>query len=170
MFPVINHIDDVLPHIEGDESFVVIDKGDYTLIDYVLEMSSTFPPLKDSLSAAIRRECRGICFDKSGKIIRRPFNKFFNVGQKEETLVQNMDWSIPHTVMDKRDGSMISAVHIGDSFIYGTRKAARDFVPMVRTFVDSKPDIRYDDGSDKSTSNVSTQGTEKFEAIFSSSD
>jgi RNA ligase len=56
------------------------------------------------------RECRGITFDSAGSIVSRPLTKFFNVGEKESTLPQNIDWSSIVRVMDKRDGSMIHTV------------------------------------------------------------
>ncbi len=108
MFPEIKNINDVLPYIEEEESFKIIKKDGYTVIDYVIEAPNTFPPLSEGIGAAIRRECRGICFDESGKIVRRGLQKFHNLNQTDETQVSNIDWSKPHTVTDKRDGCLPS--------------------------------------------------------------
>lgn len=51
------------------------------------------------------RECRGIVFDsETGKVTGRPLHKFFNLGEREEVRVENLDWSKVMRVMDKRDG------------------------------------------------------------------
>ena len=78
-FPEIRHIDDVLPAIEGRSEFIVADKGDYKVINYVVDTGETFSradPLWE-----MRRECRGLIFDRSGFIASRPFHKFANFGQ-----------------------------------------------------------------------------------------
>jgi RNA ligase len=117
-FPIINSINDVLPHIEGREEFVVAEREGYTVINYAVAMEDTFPPIKvaggsakmreeRSLTNRMRRECRGLIFDPAGNIMSRPFHKFFNIGEREETLPKNIDLSKPHTVMEKMDGSMI---------------------------------------------------------------
>ena len=118
-FPVIKNISDVLPAIEGRDEFVVADKGDYTIIQYSVVMSDTFPDVEtdfdefsssvDPNIAKIRRECRGIAFcNETGTIIRRPMNKFFNINEREETQLNNLDFRKEHWVDTKLDGSFIS--------------------------------------------------------------
>jgi RNA ligase len=52
------------------------------------------------------RNARGIIFEKAtGKIIAKPFPKFFNLGQSEETFVKNLP-NEPYTVTEKMDGSL----------------------------------------------------------------
>ena len=41
-FPEIRTINDVLPHIAGRDEFIVADKGDYTVINYMVSMADTF--------------------------------------------------------------------------------------------------------------------------------
>ena len=49
---------------------------------------------------------RGIIFEKStGKLIAKPFNKFFNLGEREETNLLNLP-DLPYTVTEKMDGSL----------------------------------------------------------------
>jgi RNA ligase len=110
-FPVIRHISDVLPHIEGRDEFVVAEREGYTVINYVVAMADTFNMTgPDDLSGAIRRECRGLIFDDDGYLMSRPFHKFFNVNEREETQMNAIDMSQPHVIMEKMDGSMIRPI------------------------------------------------------------
>lgn len=107
----IKHIDDVLPHLV--DGFVVMDKGDYKVIDYV-HIGSGFD------EHPVLSECRGLIFDKDGWLIRRPLHKFFNLGEKGVT-VDSIDWSRPHVIMDKLDGSMIAPFMLNGEVRFGTR-------------------------------------------------
>lgn len=110
-FPVINTIDDVLPAIEGRPEFIVAERDFGKVINYMVAMPDTFKMEgPDDVMGAIRRECRGLIFDRQGRIMSRPFHKFFNVNEKEETQAHALDLSRPHIVMDKLDGSMIRPV------------------------------------------------------------
>ena len=110
-FPIIRTIDDVLPHIEGREEFIVAEREGYRVINYVVAMSDTFDMTgPDDLGGAIRRECRGLIFDADGNLMSRPFHKFFNIGEREETLLHNIDITAPHVIMEKMDGSMIRPI------------------------------------------------------------
>ncbi len=114
MFPIIDHIDDVLPHIEGYDEIIVAEREGYKVINYVVAMPKTFAmDGPGDLGGAIRRECRGLIFNADGKLISRPYHKFFNFGEKEETLPQNIQMR-PHTVMEKMDGSMIRPLVLTD--------------------------------------------------------
>ena len=106
----INHIDQVLPEIEGRKDFIHVVKDGYQVIDYVFEDNDTF-------STDIRQQCRGIKFDLDGRIIGRPFHKFFNYGQKLLTY----DWLKPHTIMTKMDGSMVHSCIINGELRLCTR-------------------------------------------------
>ena len=97
----ITHINDVLPHIEGYEGFIHAVKDGYQVIDYVYIDPEAFDD-------PVRLECRGLKFDMDGNLIARPLHKFFNIGERG-IMVNDIDWSRPHIVMDKRDGTMIHA-------------------------------------------------------------
>lgn len=114
MFPVIKNITDVLPAIEGRKEFIVVEKPEgYTYIDYVYVDN-------DSFDDPIRKECRGLIFDTAtGKILRRPLEKFYNYGERFSQ--DNCDWSKYHIVTDKRDGSMIGSFVLNDRVRFGTR-------------------------------------------------
>lgn len=110
-FPSIETIDDVLPYVKDREEFVVAERDFGTVINYVVAMSDTFDMEDENdLGGAIRRECRGIIFDKEGKIMSRPFHKFFNVGEREETQTRAIDITQSHVIMEKMDGSMIRPI------------------------------------------------------------
>lgn len=150
-FPVINNISDVLPAIEGRPEFVVAVKdGGYTVINYNVNMSDTFPPIavaggsakmraERSLHNKLRRECRGIIFDtETGEILRRPYHKFFNVNEREETLAGAVDVSRPHVILEKLDGSMIVPFLLDGEIIWGTKMGATDVAKPVEEFTDER--------------------------------
>lgn len=129
----IRNINDVLPAIAGRQDFVIARKDGYTVIDYVYALS-------DSFDCHIRRECRGIKFDADGDILARPFHKFFNIGEREDTQPHLLDFTSPHTVMEKLDGSMIHPAIVNGDVVFMTRmgrtehavKAERHLTPEVR--------------------------------------
>jgi len=150
-FPLIRNISDVLPAITGRDEFVVAEKEGYTVINYNVMMADTFPDVYSDTgvvgcifkngqwyneAAAIRRECRGIIFDsKTGDIIRRPFHKFFNVNEREETQDHVVDLSRPHAILEKLDGSMIAPFIVNGEMIWGTKMGATDVAKPVEEFV-----------------------------------
>lgn len=157
-FPTITNISDVLPAIEGRDEFVVAEKDGYTVINYNVMMADTFPDVLDSIDllgkhvhfkiqnqhARLRRECRGIIFDsKTGDIIRRPFHKFFNVNEREETQDHRLDFSKEHWIDTKLDGSMIAVFMHQGEIVYGTKMVAPDFHELVKKFVDAS-DVDYE--------------------------
>jgi RNA ligase len=110
-FPVINHLNDLLPHIKDKQEIRVMDQPNGTkVVCYMVSAPTTF----DNQFA---KECRGITFDRTGKIICRPLHKFFNVNENQSVLLQDLDWSKVVRVMDKRDGSMITPVILSDGTI-----------------------------------------------------
>lgn len=117
MFPVIRHLDDLLPHIQHKpEISVKVAPNGCTVVCYAISAPNTFD---DPWS----RECRGITFAPDGTILARTLDKFFNVGEKEETQVHKIDWSKVARVMDKRDGSMIAAMVLNGEVVCKTKKS-----------------------------------------------
>lgn len=110
MYPLIQHISDVLPHIEGRKEFIHVIKDGYQVIDYVYIDSS-------SLDDPIRAECRGIKFDMDGNLLARSFNKFFNYGERNIVY----PWNDEYIVMDKADGSMIHPAIVNNELVFMTR-------------------------------------------------
>jgi len=152
-FPVINNISDVLPAIAGRDEFIVAEREGYTVLNYIVNFEDTFPPIKAtngsakmrderSLHNALRRECRGIIFcSKTGDILRRPYHKFFNVNERDETQAHNIDLSRGHAILEKLDGSMIAPYKVGDRIIWGTKMGDTDVAKPVQEFVDNN--LRY---------------------------
>ena len=137
-FPIIRTIDDVLPHIAGRDEFNVNDKGDYITVNYAVAFEDTFVMTgSDDLGGAIRRECRGLKFYPSGEIAARPFHKFFNVGEREETQPHVLDFGSDHTVMGKLDGSMVHPIIIRNHVRWCTKAGITEVSELAETFVNS---------------------------------
>lgn len=141
-FPLIEKLDDVLPAIEGRSEFIVAEREGFTVVNYVVAMDDTFPPVNDK-NSAIRRECRGIIFDqKTGIILRRPLIKFFNINEREETQLNNLNFNFPHKVFTKLDGSFIAPFEKGldsNNFCFGTKMGETDVSKQVENFVNKHP-------------------------------
>jgi RNA ligase len=106
-FPLIQNISDVLPHIEGRSEFRVTEKDWYTVVIYSVPLTESFTVQGDWYGNMVRRECRGLIFDtKSGKLIRRGYHKFFNLGELQGV---RYDFDRKHTILEKLDGSMVTA-------------------------------------------------------------
>ncbi len=60
----IEHIDDILPAIEGRDDVVVSQRHGFQVIDYVYA-------LEDSFDHPDRIDCRGLKFDETGAILAR---------------------------------------------------------------------------------------------------
>lgn len=142
LFPTINHINDVLPHIEGREEFIVAERDFGKVVNYMVEMPDTFT-LNDSddIGGIIRRECRGIKFYPDGKIAARPFHKFFNIGQKEETQPHLIDINKSHIIMDKRDGSMLHPMIVDGSIRWMTKMGITEVSEIAEKFISNN--VKY---------------------------
>ena len=157
-FPVIKHINDVLPAIEGRDEFIVVQKDGYQVVNYAVMMEDSFPPVTgedfcpgckqykteigdcgsqrcpDFVSAAaIRRECRGLVFDLEGNVINRRFHKFFNVNERDETRYEHIDFDKPHVVLDKLDGSMVSPCMVNGHVRWMTKMGVTDTAMQAET-------------------------------------
>ena len=139
-FPEIKTIQDVLPHISGRDEFRVMDKDWYTVINYMVSLEKTFLwDENDPIGSAVRRECRGLTFDKEGKLICRKYHKFFNVGEKEETQLNKINLYEPHIVLEKLDGSLISAQPSPYGFRLVSKAGVTDVAINAEVFIADKP-------------------------------
>lgn len=66
------------------------------------------------------RMARGLITDSVGNIIARPFPKFFNYGETEETKTENLPKDIP-IVTVKLDGSLGIQYYLGNKLYIATR-------------------------------------------------
>lgn len=147
-FPHIEHLDQVLPAIEGATEFIVAERGDFKVVNYLVNMPDTFPPMHTAggsakmreqamLHKAIRRECRGLIFDANGRVISRRLHKFFNVNERDETRAEKVDLSQPHVILEKLDGSMITPLPIKDEIFWATKMGITDVSRGAAGFVDA---------------------------------
>jgi T4 RnlA family RNA ligase len=141
-FPQIQNISDVLPAIAGASEFIVAEREQYRVINYMVSLDTTFPEVTDELSA-IRRECRGLIFcSRTGKLISRAFHKFFNIGEKPETQLDQCEISPDALVLEKLDGSFIRAIPLADGYRLATKMGAGTDVAMqAEVFVASRSNL-----------------------------
>ena len=145
-FPKINHISDVLDDLNGYDEIRVIEKDWYTVINYAVVLEDTFKwDFEDPHASSIRRECRGLIFDTAtGNLISRPYHKFFNAGEKEETQLNKINLYEPHVVLEKLDGSMIRPIPTPEGFRLATKAGVTDVAMNVEVFIADKPNyVRY---------------------------
>lgn len=114
-FPVITHIDQVFEAIKGKEEFFVKhDPLGYSVVNYNCNFPQTFPEVL-TVEDAILRECRGLKFNTAtGELVARPLSKFFNFLEKSENQAENLDFTKPHVILEKLDGSMAHGMWLGD--------------------------------------------------------
>jgi len=70
-------------------------------------------------------QCRGIIINlKEQKIIAHPFDKFFNLNERPETMIDNLPLDLPYEISVKEDGSLGTAFYDEDGAIsFATRGA-----------------------------------------------
>jgi len=133
-FPEIKTIDDVLPHIRGRDEFIVAERPHFVFVNYLVVTPSTFAwNENDTLGSAIRRECRGLIFNKDGTILARRYHKFFNLGEREET--KKIEYDVKHHVLEKLDGSMVSPAFINGEIKFLTKMGLSDVAQNATDFV-----------------------------------
>lgn len=64
--------------------------------------------------------CRGLIIDENGNILNNPFRKFFNLGEKEYTKIENLPQEIPK-ITEKLDGMLGIPYAEGDNVAISTR-------------------------------------------------
>lgn len=148
-FPNIMHINDVLPAIKDSTEFIVAQKEGYQVINYVVMTPETFPDIHDMHTLAgpvdpvlntLRRECRGLIFDLAGRLINRRYHKFFNANERTETAVAGIDWSKPHVILEKLDGSMVSPCYVNGTIRWMTKMGITDTAMEAEVFVAKNSD------------------------------
>jgi RNA ligase len=143
-FPEIRHIDDVRPAIAGRDEFIIAERDFGFVVNYVAATSDTFDMSgPDDTKGAIKRECRGIKFSPNGEIAARPFHKWFNVNEKEETLIRNIDMTKPHFIEEKRDGSMLHPMKVNGEIRWMTKMGITEVAMQAEEFIEKN--TRYKD-------------------------
>ena len=150
-FPNIQHLDEVRPAIEGRDEFIIAERDWGYVVNYMVSMSDTFPPVDESPELerdliaernAIRRECRGLLFHKDGSIMARRLHKFFNVNERDETQFHSIDFSQPHVILEKLDGSMITPVVTDAGIRWGTKMGITEVSMQAEEFVAKHPEYQ----------------------------
>ncbi|PHS22261.1 MAG: hypothetical protein COA84_13975 [Robiginitomaculum sp.] len=139
-FPIIKTIDDVLWAIDGRDEFIVAERDGHTIINYVMCKPDSFDMSTTTIGGDIRRECRGLIFDDTGKLIRRPFHKFFNIGEREETMPRNLPMDEDYEIWEKMDGSMIAPFMLNGQVRMGTKMGLTDIAGDVEEWLKDQPD------------------------------
>jgi RNA ligase len=151
-FPEITHLNEVLEAVQGVEGFIVAQRDWGTVVNYVQMGPDMFPEVhtaggsasmreRQTRLKAIRREARGLLFDPDGNLVSRAYHKFWNVGERRETLIENIDLSQPHIILAKLDGSMIRALPTKDGYRLATKMGPTDVAAQVEPFVAARPNI-----------------------------
>lgn len=149
-FPKIEHIDQVRDAIQGRSEFREYNRGDYIVFNYVVATNDSFPEVRTAggsakmreqaaFKKALLRECRGLIFSPNGKVLARRFHKFFNYGERLETLDKNINWNQSFDVLDKVDGSMVSPLLLPNGIKWATKMGTTDIGEMAEKFVANKP-------------------------------
>lgn len=136
-FPVITTIDDVRRAVSGVPSIIEVVKDGYTVFNYTVADPTTFPHVESNRDLAIRRECRGLMFDNgTGLVISRPFHKFFNLDEREETRSSDIDWS-GVSFVPKFDGSFVRPFKTSKSpqIQWGTKMGDTDVARLALPFI-----------------------------------
>lgn len=118
-------LDEALSAIKDKPEFTVRDRDFGTVIDYNVAFAESFTG-DDERSTMILQNLRGTCFNRDGKIISLPYHKFHNLGENAEYHESKFDFSQPHTIQEKLDGSMIRPIPINGSWEFGTRAGVTD--------------------------------------------
>jgi RNA ligase len=124
-FPEIRTLADIQPALAGRDEFIIAERDWGYVANYMVILIDSFPSA-DTIEARVRREARGIKFDRNGDLLARPFQKFFNLGERDETRPENVDFDQPFDILDKLDGSMVHPVVVGDQVLWMTKMGLSD--------------------------------------------
>lgn len=139
-FPYIRHLDDIRPAIAGRNEFIIAECDWGFVVNYNVNFADTFPTpntnTEQDRQFIIRRECRGIKFDNNGYILSRVYHKFFNLSERDETAIHNVDLTQEFDIFDKLDGSMIHPILIDRSIILCTKMGNTDIALQAQFFAE----------------------------------
>ena len=123
-FPEISYLEDILPAIHDTDVISVNWKPEgYCEVTYRLQERGLFD---HPVHGPMRRECRGLLFGEDGEILSRGFHKFFNINEIGETMMENLDFSEPHHLETKLDGSMLRPFILDGELRFGSKRGITD--------------------------------------------
>ena len=120
----IKHINDISAIIEADNNFIIAKRDGYLFVDY--QSSKT-----GKHQFAIVKDCKGVKFDTSGKIIARPFHKFLDITH----TLENYPPDQIATVSEKLDGVLIHPVKIYGALVLMTRRGRTQIAVNAETLL-----------------------------------
>lgn len=149
-FPELRTLDEVRDVIKDSKEFIIAERDWGFVVNYLVSGPDTFPGVQTAggsarmreeatRAKAIRRECRGLIFAPDGRLISRPYHKFFNVNERDETQVDRIDLGQPHVILEKLDGSMIRPIPIGDAYRLGTKMGVTDVSMQAEVWLADRP-------------------------------
>ena len=145
-FPRITHIENILHHIENRPEFIVAHREHYSVVNYVCATSETFLWAEDPTISqeeahhrSILRECRGLLFYPDGRIMSRRLHKFKNINEAPETQFHEIDFTQPHVILEKLDGSMITPIMTDAGIRWGTKMGLTEVGMGAEEFVAAHP-------------------------------
>jgi RNA ligase len=104
------------------------------VIDYNVTFKETFVG-STPRETLILQNLRGTCFNEGGAIIRLAYHKFHNLNENDEYRPELFDFSQPHDIEEKLDGSMIAPILIGDGYRLATRAGVTDVALKAEKFL-----------------------------------
>lgn len=123
-FPDVSNFDAVRRIVLDTRGFTIIRHADHIAFCYAYVDAELFPEVV-TWEDATRRELRGLTFDLNGKVISRPYHKFFNLGERPETQPDVIDLSRPHEILEKLDGSMVRPIPPATAIAWGPKRVSR---------------------------------------------
>ena len=134
IFPTLSTLDDVWSRVSHKpEIRLAVQPNGTSVVCYMIAGRDTFDGVHE-------RECRGVTFGADGQIVGRPLHKFFNVGERPETMPETLDWSSAVRVMDKRDGSLIHTVAMPGGYDVKSKKSFDSSVALAaRQWIAERP-------------------------------
>jgi RNA ligase len=129
----------IAKHFKGNKNFIVVDKDEYFVVNYVRAGDDTHPTVT-SKRETVLREGRGLIFcSKTGELLSRPFHKFFNLNVRSDVTP---DFTKPHHIITKLDGSMVRPFRVGNNIRWGTKMGVTDVSMQAEEYVAKNP--RYE--------------------------
>ena len=147
-YPHLTNIQPVLDAIQGVPGIVASrTPHGYNVVDYQYILpGETFRDIttltpEAATNELLRRECRGIKYNNHGDIIARPYHKFFNIGEMDETHPDRISINGEHSplYLSKLDGSMIHPTYLPNTSPLHTRKGQNDVSAQANRFIDDQP-------------------------------
>ena len=141
MFPHILEIDDLHRQVAHKKEIKFSPGPNDTIcVNYAFSDVNTF-------DNAYTLECRGIMFNRDGKVISRPLHKFFNAGENSATSWESLKEKKIRHVFEKLDGSMIASAYVdGEVKLRSKRSFNSDVVRLAYEHIAKvKRRIKYEE-------------------------